>query len=267
MLQTKRPSGISVIKLVFAALFVILMSNSGFSKSRDYYQIQVYKLTGKAQEEKVDNFLKKAYLPALHRAGIKTVGVFKPVETDTLCGKRVFVWIPFTSLDHFAKILDALQKDKEYQKAGIDFLGAPYDQTPFMRKESILLLAFHLNPNFALPSFSTPHAQRIYELRSYEGGTENLYRKKVEMFNEGGECTIFKNLGFNPLFFAEVISGSTMPNLMYMTTFSDLASRTSHWDAFKAHPDWKKLSGMPEYKNTVSKSVILFLHPADYSDF
>ncbi|HEY5510620.1 MAG TPA: NIPSNAP family protein [Prolixibacteraceae bacterium] len=267
MYQTKRHSGISVVKLIFAALFVMLMTNSGFSKTRDYYQIQVYKLTGKVQEEKVDNFLKNAYLPALHRAGIKTVGVFKPVETDTLSGKRVFVWIPFTSLDHFAKTLEALQKDQEYQKTGIDFLGAPFNQAPFVRKESILLRAFHLIPNFTIPSFPTPHAQRIYELRSYEGGTENLYRKKVEMFNEGGEWAIFKNLGFNALFYAEVISGSTMPNLMYMTTFADLASRTAHWSAFSAHPNWKKISGMAEYKNTVSKSVILFLHPTDYSDF
>ena len=267
MYQTKRHSGISVAKLIFAALFVMLMSNSGFSKSRDYYQIQVYKLTGKAQEEKVDNFLKNAYLPALHRAGIKTVGVFKPVETDTLCGKRVFIWIPFTSLEHFAKTVEAVQKDPEYLKAGIDFLGAPFDQTPFVRKESILLKAFHLIPNFAIPSFTTPHSQRIYELRSYESGTENLYRKKVEMFNEGGEYKIFSALGFNAVFYAEVISGSTMPNLMYMTTFSDLASRTAHWSAFSAHPDWKKLSGMAEYKNTVAKNVTLFLHPADYSDF
>jgi hypothetical protein len=267
MYETKRHSGISVAKLIFAALFVMLMTNSGFSKTRDYYQIQVYKLTGKAQEEKVDNFLKNAYLPALHRAGIKTVGVFKPVETDTLCGKRVFVWIPFTSLDYFAKTMEALQKDQVYQKTGIDFLGAPFDQAPFVRKESILLMAFHLIPNFAIPSFPTPHAQRIYELRSYEGGTENLYHKKVEMFNEGGEWAIFKKLDFNAVFFAEVISGSTMPNLMYLTTFADLASRTAHWDAFKANPDWKKLSGLAEYKNTVSKSVILFLHPADYSDF
>ncbi|MEI7420959.1 MAG: NIPSNAP family protein [Prolixibacteraceae bacterium] len=267
MYQTKESSGKSVVKLVFAALFVILMTNSGFSKSRDYYQIQVYKLTGKAQEEKVDNFLKNAYLPALHRAGIKTVGVFKPVETDTLCGKRVFVWIPFTSLEHFAKTLETLKNDQVYQKTGIDFLGAPFDQTPFIRKESILLMAFHLIPNFTLPTFSTPHSQRIYELRSYESGTENLFRKKVQMFNEGGEYNIFKNLGFNAVFYAEVISGSTMPNLMYMTTFSDLASRTAHWDAFKAHPDWKKLSGMAEYKNTVARSVIMFLHPADYSDF
>jgi hypothetical protein len=257
----------TMLSMVFFAMIALLLSNSGFAKGRDYYQLQVYRLNGKVQEEKVDNFLKNAYLPAIHRAGIKTVGVFKPIESDTTAGKRVFVWIPFTSADHFTKTLEALDKDSEYQKAGADFLGASFDQAPFVRKESILLLAFHLTPNFVVPSFPTPKADRIYELRSYESATENLHKKKVQMFNEGGECALFKSLEFNAVFYAQVISGSTMPNLMYMTTFADMAARTAHWDAFKSSPVWKNLSGMAEYKNTVSKSVILFLHPADYSDF
>lgn len=256
-----------IYQLSIAALFVLLVTNSGFAKTRDFYQIQVYRLTGKAQEDKMDNFLKNAYLPALHKAGIKSVGVFKPIETDTTAGKRVFVWIPFTSLDHFLKIQDILGKDEAFQKSGIDFLGAPFDQVPFVRKESILLRAFQDAPNFNLPKLHTPHSARIYELRSYEGPTENLFRKKVHMFNEGGEMKIFTSLDFNAVFYAEVISGSTMPNLMYLTTYADMDSRKAHWDAFRNHPDWKTLSGLAEYKNTVSRSVIMLLHPTDYSDF
>jgi hypothetical protein len=56
-----------------------------------------------------------------------------------------------------------------------------------------------------------------------------------------------------------------MPNLMYMTTFENKASRDAHWKAFSADPDWKTLSGKPEYKNNVSKNVTLFLNPAPYS--
>ena len=267
MYQKNRLSKISTLPLMFLFIFVLIFSISGMAKPRDYYQLQVYKLTGKAQEEKVDNFLKNAYLPALHRAGIKTVGVFKPVESDTTSGKRVFVWMPFTSLEQFAKTLEKLDKDSEYQKIGADFLGAAFDQAPFIRKESTLLLAFPLSPTFTVPSFPTPKADRIYELRSYESATENLHKQKVKMFNEGGECALFKSLEFNAVFYAQAISGSTMPNLMYMTTFANMAARTAHWDTFKASPVWKTLSGLPEYKNTVSKNVTLFLHPADYSDF
>lgn len=255
-------------KRVFLIAFFTLASLfSSYAASRDYYQVQVFRLNGKAQEEKVDHFLKNAYLPALHKAGIEKIGVFKPIETDTTSGKRVYVWIPFKSLNHFAEIQDKLANDQQYQNAGMDFLGAPFDQVPFMRKESILLKAFPDAPNYFIPNYSTPRSERIYELRSYEAPTENLFRQKVKMFNEGGEIKLFKKLEFNVVFNAEVISGSTMPNLMYLSTFASMPEHDAHWKAFGGHPEWKKLSGMEEYKNTVSKAVILLLHPTDYSDF
>lgn len=252
---------------ILIAIFAMVFSVSGFAGSRDFYQVQVFRLSGKVQEEKVDNFLKNAYLPALHRAGILKVGVFKPIESDTTSGKRVYIWIPFTSLNHFAEIQDVLAKDQVFQTKGIDFLGAPFDHAPYLRKESILLKAFPDAPNFFIPKFNTSPSERIYELRSYEGPTENLFRQKAKMFNEGGEIKLFNKLEFNTVFSAEVISGSTMPNLMYLTTFADMPSHDEHWKAFGSHPEWKKMSGLDEYKNTVSKHVIILLHPTDYSDF
>ena len=267
MNQPTSRTGFFSRSFILMAFFALSFSLSTVAASRDYYQIQVYRLTGKAQEEKVDNYLKNAYLPALHRAGIQKVGVFKPIESDTTSGKRVYIWIPFKSLDHFAKIQDVLENDKVFQTTGIDFLGAPFDQKPFIRKESILLKAFEDAPNFFIPSYSTAPSERIFELRSYEGPTDNLYRQKVKMFNEAGEAKLFKTLDFNALFFAEVISGSAMPNLIYMTSFADMPSHDAHWKSFGSHPEWKKLAAMEEYKNTVSHSVITLLHPTDYSDF
>ena len=250
------------------ALVSIALAASTFAASpRDYYQIQVFRLNGKVQEAGIDNFLRNAYLPALHKAGIKSVGVFKPIESDTTSGKRIYVWIPFKSLDQFAKIQDDLLNDQEYQSKGKEFLAAPFNQIPFLRKESILLKAFPDAPEFFVPKFQTQPSERIYELRSYEGPTENLFRQKVKMFNEGGEIKLFKSLDFNAVFYAEVISGSTMPNLMYLTTFANMAANTAHWESFRAHPDWKTLSALEEYKSTVSKSVKILLHPTDYSDF
>ena len=170
------------------AFFIISFCFSTMGVSRDYYQVQVYKLTGKVQEEKMDNFLKTAYLPALHRAGIQKVGrILNPSRATTTSGKRVYIWIPFTSLEHFDKIQDVLAADREYQTKGMDVLGAPFDQRPFVRKESILLKAFPDAPNYFIPNHKTAPSERIYELRSYEGPTENLFRQKVKMFNEAGE--------------------------------------------------------------------------------
>ncbi len=252
---------------ILMTIFTLAFTVSAFAAKRNYYQIQVFRLTGKVQQQKVENFLKNAFLPALHKAGIQKVGVFKPVESDTTSEKRIYVWVPFKSLNHFAKIQEMLENDQLYQTKGSDFLGAPFDQKPFIRKESVLLKAFADAPDFFIPNHQTAPSERIYELRSYEGPTENLFRKKVKMFNEGGEIKLFKKLDFNAVFYAEVISGSTMPNLMYLTTFANTTIHADRWAAFRAHPEWKTLSAIPEYKNTVSNSVKILLHPTDYSDF
>ena len=39
------------------------------------------------------------------------------------------------------------------------------------------------------------------------------------MFNAGGEIDIFTKLNFNAVFYGDVIVGSHMPNLMYLTCF------------------------------------------------
>jgi len=257
----------TIKQLAIISLLLFAATQFVTAAGRDFYQIQVFRLNSKAQETRTDNFLKMAYLPALHRAGIKTAGVFKPIASDTISGNQIIVWLPLTSPDQLDKLQTTLAKDAVYQTAGADFLNASFDNVPFQRKESILLKAFPEAPAFFIPKHKTKPSDRIYELRSYEGPTENLFRQKVKMFNQGGEIKIFKSLDFNAVFYAEVISGSTMPNLMYLTTFADMAAHDAHWDAFRNHPDWKKLSALSEYQHTVSKSVKMLLYPTDYSDF
>ena len=87
------------------------------------------------------------------------------------------------------------------------------------------------------------------------------------MFNEGGEVDLFNRLKFNAVFYAEVLTGSRMPNLMYMTTFNNKAERDEHWKNFGSDSTWKRISVMPEYLNTVSKADIFFLRPAEFSDY
>jgi hypothetical protein len=88
----------------------------------------------------------------------------------------------------------------------------------------------------------------------------------VHMFNEGGEIPLFKRLEFNAVFYADVINGSHMPNLMYMTSFENMAEREAHWKAFFADDAWKKLVVLPEYQHNVSKAEIFLLHATDYSE-
>lgn len=250
-----------------AILLIFVFSITTLS-ARDYYQIKVYNLKNKAQETTVDNYLKDAFLPALHKTGIKKVGVFKPIESDTAnFGKKIFVFIPLKELGQIEKIEESLAKDKDYQTKGAAYINAPFDNPPYVRLESILLKAFSAQPDFFIPKFTTPKSEQIFEFRSYQSATEKIYKKKVEMFNEGGETKIFEKIGANAIFYGEVLSGSEMPNLMYMTSYENMKANEDCWKAFRDHPDWKTLSGLEEYKNTVSKITKYMLHPADYSDF
>ena len=253
-------------KIVFMLIAAIAITTTGaYAASKDFYQIKIYHLKTESQEQQVDNYLKNAYLPALHRAGIKMAGVFKPVKN--VDGERlIYVFLPFKSMNDFQKLPQKLEKDEAYKRDGVAYLTAAYNAVPYERLETILLNAFEGSPHFNLSSVSTPKSERIYELRSYEGHTETISKNKIEMFNKGDEIGLFKRLGFNAVFYGEVIAGSRMPNLMYLTTFSNKADRDQHWDAFSKDAYWKVLSAKGEYKNNVSKNVSLFLYPTEYSD-
>lgn len=253
--------------MVFLLLTIAVYSTEAQKGKQMYYEVKIYRINGPAQESMMDSYLKDAYLPALHRAGIPVVGVFKPIEKDTAFGKLVYVFIPFKTLDQYSQLPGKLGKDKAYAEAGKAFIDAPYNNPPFVRYESILSLAFSHMPEMKIPSFTTPKSGRIYEYRSYESATEAKADKKIHMFNEGGEIKIFEKIGANAVFYSKVISGSQMPRLIYMTTYADMKSHDECWAAFRVHPDWTKLKEMEEYKNTTSKTKAFLLYPTDYSDF
>ena len=256
------------MKLTSAVFIFLFLVGSAFTLApkQEFYEIRIYHVKTDAQEKIVENFLKNAYLPALHRAGLENIGVFKPIELDT-ADRRIYVVTPLRTLEQVNSIQATLSSDKNYLQAGKEYLDATYDNPPFARMESIILKAFSHQPVFQKPALKGPREERVYELRSYEGHTEKIFQNKVHMFNEGGEVALFKRLGFNATFYGEVLSGPRMPNLMYMTTFENRASRDEHWKAFGADPEWKKLSALPMYQNNVSKIEIFFLRPTAYSDY
>jgi hypothetical protein len=232
-----------------------------------YYEIKVYRIISSAQTEVTDKFLKDAFIPAMHRAGIGKIGVFKPIETDTAYGKLIYVFIPYKNYDQYFELEGILEADKVYQEAGEGFIDAPYDNPPFVRYESIFMQAFSHMPEFRVPSYTTPMSERIYELRSYESATEAKANNKIQMFNEGGEIGIFEKVGSNAVFYARVLFGSLKPRLIYMTTYANMTSQKEHWTAFRNSPEWKTLSGKAEFKNNTSKTNPYLLHPTSYSDF
>lgn len=253
------------ITLLISALFILFISSCDTAEVRDHYQLKIYQIDNDSQESRLDQYLEKAYIPALHRAGLESVGVFKPIEVDSGEMNYLMVFIPFKSLEEFEALNGVLLADEVYQSDGKDYIQASHDNPPYARIESIIMRSFSAMPQFAIPQLSSPRAQRVYELRSYEGATEQLYERKVEMFNEG-ETALFQELEFNPVFFGEVLSSAYMPHLMYMTTFSDTLSQQEHWNAFRVHPDWLEMKEIERYANTVSSSTKYLMYPTEYSD-
>jgi hypothetical protein len=253
--------------VITIVLSLPVFGNPDPKPSPEYYQIRVYHFANAEQEKLLDEYISQAWIPYLHKAGIKSVGAFKALANDTVADKRLFVFFSASSLDKLAGLPAQLQKDSGYARAARNYMTAAWNQPPFVRMENIVLKAFRLHLSMELPALKGPKKDRVYELRSYEGPTELLYNSKVHMFNEGGEISLFDRLDFNPVFYAEVLSGSRMPNLMYMTSFENMAERDAHWKVFFADPLWKKISAMPEYQHTVSKAEVMFLAAKDYSDF
>jgi len=254
---------------IWFCLSIFLISSLNVVASapaREYYQLKIYHYKTQEQETRIEQYLQQAYVPAIHRAGIKNVGIFKPVtQQDT--DRRIYVFTPFSSWNKLAGIEQVLQSDAKYLADGKDYIDADYKNAPYSRIESIILQAFPGMPSTEVPNLTATKAERVYELRSYESPTEKYNFSKVRMFNIGDEIGLFKRLNFNAVFYSEVISGSHMPNLMYMTTFNSKADRDKHWDTFGSDPQWKKLTAEDEYKNNVSHADIIFLHPTEYSDF
>lgn len=263
------------MKALCAAFAALIFSQSIYSKSTRHpegqaktliYQIQLYHLKDNNQEKMTDEFLKSAFLPALHRYGIKNVGVFKPISNDTAVDKLVYVLIPYTSLGQWQKLNDRLSGDAAYKSSAESFLHADAKNPPFQRMESILLQSFSGQPFLKIPSQKEPG--RVFELRSYESPTWHLADKKRAMFNKD-EMGIFTRLGFNPVFYAEVISGSHMPNLMYMPVFKSVEDRNAQWKVFGNDAKWKEISADPFNENNVSVSHIdsILMHSTEYSDY
>jgi len=231
-----------------------------------YYQLKVYHLKTQAQVDRLDHYLQAAYIPAMHRMGIPHVGVFKPVDADT-AEKKVYVFTPFATFEHMEKSTELLAKDQQYQADGKDYIDAAYNDKVYNRIETIVLRAFPKALQPTLSELTSNKTDRIYELRSYESATEKQNINKVGMFNDGDEVALFKRLGFNAIFYAEVLAGSHMPNLMYMISFDNMAEHDAHWKAFGNDPYWKTLSAKSEYQNNVNHVDAIFLHPTAYSDF
>lgn len=234
--------------LLFTFLGSICMADHHESQ-KQLIEVREYRLTSGDVAASFDDYLTKALLPALNRAGSSTVGIFRE-ETEQDQPLR-YVIFAHNSLADFKACNHKLAADDDYQAAAAEYMSKGKQQTPLVRIRTELLDSFDCWPKLKTPEL-VGNPGRIFEVRVYESTNERFGNLKVEMFN-AGEVPIFLDSGVIPVFMGQAMVGDKMPNLTYMTVYADQAAKDKAWDNFRNHPDWKVLSGVQKYKGTVSK--------------
>lgn len=248
-----------IIRLSLLVITFILLSNiMSHAQEKEMYELRTYELNLGSSLANLESYFTKALIPALNRQGIKHVGAFR--ETGRSEPVKLYLLIPYASMADYTRVKEKLKSDTEYQKASQEYDQLPADKPVYTRFESTFMIAFDGLPKMIVPE----NKPRIFEMRTYQGYNEDAVKRKIKMFNES-EFDIFYRTKLNPVFFGEVIASKNMPCLTYMITFKDMAEREANWKAFGADATWQKISKAPEYANTVSTIIRVFLEPTTYS--
>jgi NIPSNAP len=244
--------------------FIARAAEASASSAREFYELRLYHLRRGPMQKRFDEFYREAAIPAMNRAGLSPIGVFTVATGPD--SPTIYALIPHKSIESFVTANDRVDSDRDYIKAGAEFLNAPATDPSYLRVESSLMLAFESIPKLEVPTATAVKKPRLFELRTYESHSQKANQKKIEMFNRS-EIAIFRRTGLAPVFFGETLTGSKLPNLTYMLVFDSMADHDKNWSIFAADPEWKKLSSTPGYTDPeiVSNISNIFLRPTAYS--
>jgi hypothetical protein len=226
---------------------------------QEYFELRQYRLLNRAKTGALGSFLRDVGIAAMNRAGIQPVGVFNVMYGQN--EPTLYVLLVHKSPESVLHASSRLLAELEPLDRAAEYLNVPLAEPVYVRYDSSLMLAFKNMPKLEVPEKKA----RIFELRTYESHSAKAAKKKIEMFNEGGEIAIFRKTGLHPVFFGETLIGNKLPNLTYMLVFENMTERDKSWQRFGRDPDWKKLSANSAYKDTVSNVSDIILRPTSYS--
>jgi hypothetical protein len=228
------------------------------SGKKEFYEWREYEIKFGSGQAGLHQYLEKALIPALNNSGVKTVGAFRELSKSE--PPKIYLLIPYPSMQEYLSIREKIKKDAAFVEASQAYDKITPDKAVYNRVNTSMMIAFDGLPVMKKPA----EGPRIFELRTYEGYNEDAVRRKIKMFNEE-EFDIFYRTGLNPVFFGEMIAGKNCPALTYMCWFKDMAERDANWAKFGADAAWKKVSADPQYANSVSNIIRIFLEPLNYS--
>jgi hypothetical protein len=240
-------------------------AHAAATSGKDLLELRRYKFSSPAKLQAFDSFLGRVAIPAINRAGIQPVGVFRLLQADNANlkpeadGTDLYILLPHKSAASVVGMIDRLKEDSSFVNNAGELIEAPKSDPAYDRYESSLLLGFDDAPRVEVP---TKAATRVLQLRIYESHNEERALKKIEMFNSGGEIAIFRRVGLNIVFFGQALVGSKLPNLTYMLGFENEDAMKKAWAAFGQDAAWKALRDDPQYADTVTTITNLVLRPA-----
>ncbi len=247
--STSTLAAAATIPLGCAAATTAIADSPAEEKQKELYEIRTYEMAWGGNYQLLVTYLKEALQPALMRAGCSSFMLFEDVNSTNPKTLRAFIGYPDS-----ATYINAqnLQADTVFATASKEY--ATFENPIYNRFSSSLLLAFDGMPKMTAPVEDAS----VYELRIYEGYNEDAVRRKVKMFNDE-EIPLFFEVGLNPVFFGEMISGPYRPSLVYMLNFKDMEAHGAAWKKFIAAPAWNEMKVKPIYANTVSNIRNYFL--------
>ena len=240
-----------------ALILLALISCTDLFGQKEIYEIRTYELFQYSNFKNFNTYFEDYLIPALNQQGIHNIGVFREASEDL--PRKIYVFIPYADMTTYQNVSNSVRRNAKIQKASAQL--SPVNKPIFNRYETSLYMAFEGMPKMVKPD----DKNRFFELRTYESHSEDAYRRKVNMFNEG-ELELFDQLDFGSVFFGDKIAGGQMPCLTYMLAFESLQERNQNWAKFSDHPTWTKLKSDPAYKDSCCSSITrAFLVPMPYS--
>ncbi len=249
---------------IFCILFISTSVFNGFAsekevaaKKKQIYEWQIYTLTG--DDTTLDQFFKETLIPAYNRYHI-TVGAFTSYKKEEK--ELRYLLFVYPDLDTYRKTKQAIWNDPSFLKKSAPFFSETAPQPVYSEYETYLCEAID-----KVPQMRTPDKSRgLFEFRLYHSPNEDANLRKIKMFNLE-EIDLFDKVGINSVCYGEILAGSHMPALIYLTCYKDETTRNDAWNAFKVHPDWDRMKNAPEYKNTATNNQIKLLSPMPFSQF
>ena len=202
-------------------------------QGRQFFELRIYHFASPAKQEGYEHFLSQSAIPAINRAGVGPVGVFKLMAVDnpgmklTADSTDLYVLLPHNSIESVIDLESRLAADDALQTSGQTVLSAPKSDPAYTRYESTLLHAMEGFPRVQVPS---KVASGVYELRTYESHSNERAKNKLGMFN-AGEFRIFARHGMPGVFFGGAVVGSHLPQLTYMVVHPEPQDVQKNWRA------------------------------------